>query len=617
MVSTQRAAVVLFVLPLLGFSVGGAVLRTLETQRRSRSMAELREQVPRPDLGDEFVSSNTCAACHPGEFHSWHRTYHRTMTQTARPDTVVGAFDGTILRYHDRDIRLERRGDEFWSHEGAASRRIVMTTGLHHYQVYWTESQTRGWLENFPLVYLREDARWVPRNDAFLMPPEVSRRPETPRTWNSTCIQCHSTHGEPRIDTEARTIDTEVAELGIACEACHGPAANHVSANRDPRRRYALHAEDGDGTRDTTIVNPAHLSHRRSAEVCGQCHSVFREKSRLRWSREGFAYRAGATLADTRRIVRHASRLPSPPSEEDKRSYAVVPEPEKYFWPDGMIRISGREYNGLIETPCFQRGTMSCLSCHSMHESDPNDQLANGMDSDEACLQCHESFRGQIEAHTHHDADSTGSRCYNCHMPHTTYGLLKAIRSHEVDSPSVATSRRSGRPLACNLCHLDRTLEWSQNHMREWYEHTDDELTEDERSTAASLLWLLRGEAGLRAITAWHFGWPPAQEASGSDWQAPFLAELLDDPYSAVRYLTYRALRTLPGYATFDYDYIGSDAERTAARQRAREQGTGGAPDERPGRNAAILREEDGSIRWDAVERLRRQRDDRAVDLLE
>ena len=37
------------------------------------------------------------------------------------------------------------------------------------------------------------------------------------------------------------------------------------------------------------------------------------------------------------------------------------------FWPDGMVRVTGREYNGLLDTACYQRGKMSCLSCHSMH----------------------------------------------------------------------------------------------------------------------------------------------------------------------------------------------------------------------------------------------------------
>ena len=47
-------------------------------------------------------------------------------------------------------------------------------------------------------------------------------------------------------------------------------------------------------------------------------------------------------------------------------------------------------------------------------------------------------------------------------MPYTTYGLLKTIRSH-TDQQSVGRRRRveTGRPNACNLCHLDKTLAWT------------------------------------------------------------------------------------------------------------------------------------------------------------
>src|SRR6202007_26083 len=68
------------------------------------------------------------------------------------------------------------------------------------------------------------------------------------------------------------------------------------------------------------------------------------------------------------------------------------------FWPDGMIRVSGREYNGLIDSPCFKdarpdRRKLSCFSCHDMHQAqdDPrpaeewaNNQLAPNMDGNEA-----------------------------------------------------------------------------------------------------------------------------------------------------------------------------------------------------------------------------------------
>ncbi len=43
---------------------------------------------------DEFVGSNACATCHPDQHASWSRTFHRTMTLRATPESVVGALYG-------------------------------------------------------------------------------------------------------------------------------------------------------------------------------------------------------------------------------------------------------------------------------------------------------------------------------------------------------------------------------------------------------------------------------------------------------------------------------------------------------------------------------------------
>ena len=44
--------------------------------------------------------------------------------------------------------------------------------------------------------------------------------------WNTTCIKCHSVAGEPGLDPETNRLETSVAELGIACEACHALVAD-------------------------------------------------------------------------------------------------------------------------------------------------------------------------------------------------------------------------------------------------------------------------------------------------------------------------------------------------------------------------------------------------------
>ena len=206
---------------------------------------------------------------------------------------------------------------------------------------------------------------------------------------------------------------------------------------------------------------------------------------------------------------------------------------------------------------------MSCFSCHVMHKAKNDgrtheewrdDQLNVGMRTNEACLQCHEEVGKDLTAHTRHAVGSSGSLCYNCHMPYTTYGLLKAIRSHQVDSPSVHASLTTGRPNACNQCHLDKTMEWAGKELAEGWGMDVPRLSEEQRSVAASVLWAVKGDAGQRALMAWSMGWDEARQVSGEEWQPVILSQLLADPYPAVRFIAARSLRRLKGFDDLEYD---------------------------------------------------------------
>jgi hypothetical protein len=493
---------------------------------------------------DGYVASSSCKACHPGEYGTWHRSYHRTMTQAADVDTVLGPIDGVVVRARDQSFALERRGREVWvemndpAWTGApdaaprVSRQIVQTTGSHNEQFYWIASGKGRDLTILPIMYrLKDEQRWGSLDGCCIAEPGFVQDLADGR-WNRVCNRCHATHTQPRI-VEGEGADTHVAELGIACEACHGPGGEHAEQNRDPRARYAQHFDEANAH---AIVNPAKLDHKRSSEVCGQCHGVnvfHNDADREEWRAKGFRYRPGDVLADSRQLETSG--------------------PDR-FWSDGMMRVSGREYNGLVRSPCFVNGELSCISCHSMHKLDEgdtrsldswaDDQLHPGMDGDHACTQCHTSFTdpAAVAAHTHHPVGSTGSECMNCHMPYTTYGILKGIRSHEISNPSVDESVVTGRPNACNLCHLDRTLAWTGEHLERWYDIPTPALDADQRTVASGVLWSLRGDGGQRVLMACGMDWAPARAVSGSDWMVPFLAVLVQDPYTAVRYTAHRAL---------------------------------------------------------------------------
>jgi hypothetical protein len=201
-------------------------------------------------------------------------------------------------------------------------------------------------------------------------------------------------------------------------------------------------------------------------------------------------------------------------------------------------------------------------------------------------------------------------------MPYTSYGLLKALRSHQISNPTVAATLQTGRPNACNLCHLDKTLAWTAEYLEKWYRTPKIALDADEQRFAASVLWLLRGDAGQRALVAWSLGWRPAQQASGTSWMPPYLSLLLNDSYPAVRFISSRSLRSLPGYTEFHYDSIASSAQRVAEGMKVIEvwRRTPSRIDKRA--SAVPLFEVDGSPSVDLV-RLLRQRNDRRVNLAE
>jgi hypothetical protein len=573
---------------------------------------------------DRYVSSRTCRACHPSQYASWHASYHRTMTQAATPQSVAASFDG--VRVEAGAMALEQRRDELWAEFddpdppslassparfGVAGRgqsgvrgsvpgsmpeslpgsvrrikrQVVLTTGSHNQQIYWYATGQGRTLGQLPAMWLVDERRWIPRRAAVMHPPGQAAFSET-GAWNGICVACHTTLGRPAFDTPfgsqpiaTQQVDTTAAEFGVACEACHGPADEHVRTNADPRRRYALHLTKAS---DTSIVHPARLDPRRSAQVCGQCHSFweFEDQAAERAANaRGLPYRPGDDLRQTRFIVQPTVEAGSAIIQrflQDDPGFI-----RDMFWSDGMVRATGREYNALLESPCYKnatddRHTLTCASCHTMHQTADDrravaewadDQLApSTRDGNETCLQCHAPDRdpkppkreeregGQgrddpnVTEHTHHRADSAGSVCMNCHMPYTTYGLLKTIRSHQISSPSVKATLDTGRPNACNLCHLDQTLAWAAEYLEQWYRIPKPALDADQHSVAASVLTLLKGDAGQRAIVAQSLGWAPAQQVSGSGWMAPYLALMQQDAYDAVRHIATRSRATLPPF---------------------------------------------------------------------
>lgn len=579
------------------------------------------------ELHDEgYVGSGACRECHAANHASWQASFHRTMTQAPSSASVLAPFRGTTPALEGRAWKLSQDGEAFHATpvgpDGGAlgpRTRVALLTGAHHYQIYWLATP-EGALEQMPLLWHVAEARWVPRKSMFLTPPQTDV-PETDR-WQQVCIKCHATNGTPIHPSNGAT---RVAELGIACEACHGPGEAHVAWRREVRPE----SEEEHGT---GLVDPSTLEPARASEVCGQCHGIHYqadEHAREAWLHEGPDFRPGSDLL-ARGTLLCGRMEQNSAALRDFLARGTV-RLEEYFWSDGEVRVSGREYNGLVESPCYLRGSgerkLSCLSCHEMHVAKERvaegwraDQLRPGMDGPAACLQCHARF-GEPEAvvaHTHHSGGSSGSDCLNCHMPYTTYGLTKALRSHTITSPSVAASLATGRPNACNQCHLDRSLGWAAEKLSGWYGAERPELDSDQATIAASVLWALTGDAGERALMAWSLGWAPARAVSGTGWMPYLVSTLLLDEYDAVRWIAMRTARLEPRWKEFSLDLCQAlEEQRDHVRATVLSDWLAAGLSARADQREAVLVLPDGKLDEPRFRRLYARRDNRPVTLSE
>jgi predicted CXXCH cytochrome family protein len=534
-------------------------------------------------------TSESCIECHRSRYASWQMTYHRTMTREATPENVKAIFDGAEQHFYGITTRMTREGDRFFMEtvdpswatrngsegdlltKGGPSERCKLSVdrvvGSHWFQQFLHREEGGRYLR-LPMAFHIAEKRWIHVNGVFLTP-DPGKFTGLVYPWNESCVFCHNTrpskNPQPPSYDQPPGYRTEVGELGISCEACHGAAANHVRAHRSQDREPR--ESDGDSA-DPTIINPARLSVSRSDDVCAHCHGGGMPRME-NWNRDTEAdpFLAGKELKQFWHLLR---------SDEEQQlvlqgrtvdpSHPPHPGPlDSRFWGDGTPLTTALEYQGMAMSACYQegRGKMSCLTCHSMHGGDINHQLKDGMRTNSACYKCHEDYQRKLVQHTHHSAESSGSLCSNCHMPHQVYSLLDTHRSHRIMIPRIRDSIGTGKPHACNLCHLDKSLGWTQDQLGRWYGTKPEPLTEDDRAIASSVLQLTRGDARTRAVVAGALGWAPAQQVSGRDWPAQLLILALENErFQAVRFTAHKSLKSLQGSAFDDYDFQGSTTKR-------------------------------------------------------
>lgn len=196
-----------------------------------------------------------------------------------------------------------------------------------------------------------------------------------------------------------------------------------------------------------------------------------------------------------------------------------------------------------------------------------------------------------LQKHTHHAAGE-GSQCMNCHMPKINEGMGDLVRTHTVFSPTNVKMLEANQPNACNMCHVEESIDWTLKYLNEWYgliglTGLEAAATADSRgmsyskakiasrypnpSQSVALGWLSSKHSSTRLVGA------DVLLKAKSKTALPQLLLILDDPYMEIRQFTVQRLRD---YFDIDPDQFGyklymTKAERKEPIQRMLDELTG------------------------------------------
>lgn len=424
---------------------------------------DARRDAPSPIAGAaalppaSYVGAEACAACHPKENAAWAKSQHARAMQPATDATMPPGFDGARVAPHGVPTRFAKRDGAFVvTTEGRDGKPVDVVAkyvfGLEPLQQLLVDGGD-GRLQAFGVAWdTRPKAaggqRW------FDLHPERRVRPGDPlhwtgidQTWNYQCADCHSTNLRKNYDATTRKYATTWTDVAVGCEACHGPASNHVAwaakapAERAPlagkglaavldERRgaaWAVDAASGNAQRNKPRET------RREIDTCGRCHA--------RRGQFSDTWHAGQPLADGFRPSLLAPGL---------------------YHPDGQQLDEVFNYGSFLQSRMHAKG-VTCSDCH-----DPHSQKLKA-DGNAVCAQCHSPAKYDARSHTHHAAGTPGAQCVDCHMPATTYMVIDPRRDHSFRIPRPDRTLSMGVPNACNDCHRGRDATWSAARIAGWF----------------------------------------------------------------------------------------------------------------------------------------------------
>ncbi|WP_372570717.1 multiheme c-type cytochrome [Ruegeria jejuensis] len=392
-----------------------------------------------------YVGSSECAECHVEAASAWSGSHHALAWTAPSPGTVIADFDDTSFSHDGMSVQFGADGDQYRAtvteKDGVTTEYPVHSVvGIAPLQQYLFETEP-GRLQSFDVVWDAEKERWYHLYPDQDLPPDDGLHWTGPyKNWNARCAECHATGFEKNYDPNTRTYASTHAEIGVGCEACHGPGSAHLdwAAGREI-------ANDGGLLSAIGLTMDFNAGAEATVQQCATCHS----------RREAFG---------------DGNPLPGTPYHDNYNLALLRPG---LYHADGQILDEVYVYGSFLQSKMYASG-VSCTNCHEAHSAT---LIADG---NGVCTQCHspagrKEFPGLTEAlyddpsHHFHPMESEGAACKSCHMPEQIYMGIDGRRDHGFRIPRPDLTEETDAPDTCTDCHSDRTAEWAARTLEAWY----------------------------------------------------------------------------------------------------------------------------------------------------
>ncbi|MEP3049004.1 MAG: multiheme c-type cytochrome [Roseibium sp.] len=388
----------------------------------------------------EYVGSNTCKSCHSEGYTAWQTSHHAKAWMLPSEATVDGDFNDAEFTHLGRKTRFfEKDGSYFIETtdvtDGPKVLEVKGVGGVEPLQQYLIETEP-GRLQSLDVAWDQEKQNWYHIYEDQQLPPDDAFHWTGPyKNWNARCAECHATGFQKNYEAKTRSYASEQIEIGVGCEACHGPAQAHLKWAGEPKtyQQSPFPSTNAKGF----LLSFQEKSAETEIQQCAGCHS----------RREPFT---------------QGNPVPGTPFHD---SYRLATLRNGLYHPDGQILDEVYVYGSFLQSKMYDNG-VRCSDCHDPHTAEVK------AEGNALCGQCH-SPAGNSRfpslrlsnyddpSHHFHEVGTEGAECKTCHMIERTYMGIDGRRDHSFRIPRPDLSVTLDTPNACSDCHTDQTAAWA------------------------------------------------------------------------------------------------------------------------------------------------------------